>query len=63
MSKRPRDSIPEKKYIQEICAVIDRSGSMRGKEEDTICNIQAHLALLIIRLLEQGWVLSQFYVA
>lgn len=46
MSKRPRDSIPEKKYIQEICAVIDRSGSMRGKEEDTICGINETFRIL-----------------
>ena len=32
--------------IQEICAVIDRSGSMQGKEEDTIGGINATFKVL-----------------
>ena len=39
MSKRAKLSVSGKNYIQEICAVIDRSGSMIGKEMDTIGGI------------------------
>ena len=46
MSKRTKFSLPEKNYIQEICAVIDRSGSMRGKEEDTIGGINETFRVL-----------------
>ncbi len=46
MSKRAKISIPEKNYIQEICAVIDRSGSMSGKEQDTIGGINETFRVL-----------------
>ena len=33
-------------YIQEVVAIIDRSGSMMGKEEDTIGGINATIETL-----------------
>lgn len=46
MAKRTKFSVPKKKYIQEICAGIDRSGSMRGKEQDTIGGINETFRVL-----------------
>lgn len=46
MSKRAKISVPEKNYIQEICAIIDRSGSMAGKELDTIGGINETFRVL-----------------
>ena len=40
------DEEPKKNYIQEICAVIDRSGSMAGKELDTIGGINETFRVL-----------------
>ena len=33
-------------HVQEVCALIDRSGSMRGKEEDTIGGINTTFQVL-----------------
>ncbi len=46
MSKRAKISHQQINYIQEICAVIDRSGSMIGKEEDTIGGINETFRVL-----------------
>ena len=41
-----QDQDQEKTYIQEVCAVIDRSGSMAGKELDTIGGINETFRVL-----------------
>ena len=46
MSKRAKLSVSGKNYIQEVCAVIDRSGSMIGKEMDTIGGINETFRVL-----------------
>lgn len=46
MSKRAKTSVFKNNYIQEICAVIDRSGSMFGKELDTIGGINETFRVL-----------------
>lgn len=46
MTKRVKLSVDGKKYVQEICALIDRSGSMSGKEEDTIGGINETFRVL-----------------
>lgn len=46
MSKRSKPYMSTNNYIQEICAVIDRSGSMIGKEDDTIGGINETFRLL-----------------
>ena len=46
MSKRAKLSVSEKNYIQEVCAVVDRSGSMTGKEMDTIGGINETFRVL-----------------
>tara|TARA_Y100000591_G_scaffold242534_1_gene213258 strand:+ start:1954 stop:2655 length:702 start_codon:yes stop_codon:yes gene_type:complete len=44
MAKRMRKSTT--KYVQEVCAVIDRSGSMAGKEADTVGGINSTFNVL-----------------
>ena len=46
MSKRAKISHTQINYIQEICALIDRSGSMLGKEMDTIGGINETFRVL-----------------
>ena len=46
MTKRVKLSDNKKNYIQEICAVVDRSGSMSGKELDTIGGINETFRVL-----------------
>ena len=46
MEKQYKNNINMSSTIQEIVAIIDRSGSMKGKEEDTIGGINSTIKIL-----------------